>query len=72
MQFPWSTGYFKTDILVHFYTFYDHKNGFSFVNNGIRHMVQNQNLERRQMENMWHLMKTFSAKVNQKAKLGLT
>ena len=54
MQFPWSTGYFKTDILVHFYTFYDHKNGFSFVNNGIRHMVQNQNLERRQMENMWH------------------
>ena len=36
---------FDNWFLVHFYTYYDHKNGSSSLNNGVKHLILNQSLD---------------------------
>ena len=38
MQFPGSTYHLKTNLLVHFFTFYDYIIGSTSLNNGLKHM----------------------------------
>ena len=74
--FTVSTWHFKSDLLVHSYTFYDHKNSCSSLNIGVRQMVQNKILgdftQSEYFLSNFYFCEKLSTQLKQNAKLGLT